>query len=52
LIDDHKFGTVGAVAIDKNGNIAAGTSTGGMTNKNTEELAMSQLLAPELTQTI
>ena len=33
LIDDHKFGTVGAVAYDKNGNIAAGTSTGGMTNK-------------------
>ncbi len=33
LIDDHKFGTVGAVAMDKNGNIAAGTSTGGMTNK-------------------
>lgn len=33
LIDDHKFGTVGAVAIDKNRNIAAGTSTGGMTNK-------------------
>ena len=27
------FGTVGAVAIDKNGNLAAGTSTGGMTNK-------------------
>ena len=33
LIDDHKYGTVGAVALDKNGNIAAGTSTGGMTNK-------------------
>jgi beta-aspartyl-peptidase (threonine type) len=33
LIDDHKYGTVGAVAIDKQGNIAAGTSTGGMTNK-------------------
>ncbi len=33
LIDDHKFGTVGAVAIDKNGNISAATSTGGMTNK-------------------
>lgn len=30
---DQKFGTVGAVAIDKNGNITAGTSTGGMTNK-------------------
>lgn len=30
---DQKFGTVGAVALDKTGNIAAGTSTGGMTNK-------------------
>lgn len=30
---DQKFGTVGAVALDKNGNLAAGTSTGGMTNK-------------------
>ncbi len=30
---DHKFGTVGAVACDKKGNIAAATSTGGMTNK-------------------
>ena len=30
---DQKFGTVGAVAVDKNGNISAGTSTGGMTNK-------------------
>jgi beta-aspartyl-peptidase (threonine type) len=29
----HKFGTVGAVACDSFGNIAAGTSTGGMTNK-------------------
>ena len=28
-----KFGTVGAVARDKDGNLAAGTSTGGMTNK-------------------
>lgn len=27
------FGTVGAVAIDSNGNLAAATSTGGMTNK-------------------
>ncbi len=30
---DEKFGTVGAVALDQFGNIAAGTSTGGMTNK-------------------
>ncbi|MDI9357252.1 MAG: isoaspartyl peptidase/L-asparaginase [Chitinophagaceae bacterium] len=30
---NHKFGTVGAVALDMYGNIAAGTSTGGMTNK-------------------
>ncbi len=30
---DSKFGTVGAVALDRNGNLAAGTSTGGMTNK-------------------
>ena len=31
---EKKFGTVGAVACDANGNIAAATSTGGMTNKN------------------
>jgi L-asparaginase / beta-aspartyl-peptidase len=33
LMKDKKFGTVGAVACDRNGNIAAATSTGGMTNK-------------------
>ncbi|HRI21433.1 MAG TPA: isoaspartyl peptidase/L-asparaginase, partial [Panacibacter sp.] len=33
LMKDKKFGTVGAVACDVNGNIAAATSTGGMTNK-------------------
>jgi beta-aspartyl-peptidase (threonine type) len=31
--DEKKFGTVGAVALDIHGNIAAATSTGGMTNK-------------------
>jgi L-asparaginase / beta-aspartyl-peptidase len=31
--DDRKFGTVGAVALDRHGNLAAATSTGGMTNK-------------------
>ena len=30
---DSKFGTVGCVAMDKDGNLVAGTSTGGMTNK-------------------
>jgi len=30
---DSKFGTVGAVALDRYGNLAAGTSTGGLTNK-------------------
>ncbi len=34
-VEPHKrhFGTVGAVALDAEGNLAAGTSTGGMTNK-------------------
>lgn len=32
-IKDRKFGTVGAVALDQHGHLAAGTSTGGMTNK-------------------
>ncbi len=33
LMKDKKFGTVGAVACDGNGTVAAATSTGGMTNK-------------------
>lgn len=32
-MDERVFGTVGAVALDKFGNLAAGTSTGGMDNK-------------------
>ena len=31
--DNDKYGTVGCVALDKNGQLVAGTSTGGMTNK-------------------
>jgi L-asparaginase / beta-aspartyl-peptidase len=31
--NDYKYGTVGAVALDRHGNLAAATSTGGMTNK-------------------
>jgi beta-aspartyl-peptidase (threonine type) len=32
-VDDNKYGTVGCAALDRQGNLAAGTSTGGMTNK-------------------
>ncbi len=32
-LNERKFGTVGAVALDQSGNLAAGTSTGGMTAK-------------------
>ena len=44
LIDDHKYGTVGAVALDKNGNIAAATSTGGLTNKKYGRIGDSPLI--------
>jgi len=44
LMRDKKFGTVGAVACDKNGNIAAGTSTGGMTNKKYGRIGDSPLI--------
>jgi beta-aspartyl-peptidase (threonine type) len=33
IVEGTKYGTVGAVALDLNGNLAAATSTGGMTNK-------------------
>lgn len=33
IVVDKEYGTVGAVALDKQGHVAAGTSTGGMTNK-------------------
>ncbi|MEO1515765.1 MAG: isoaspartyl peptidase/L-asparaginase [Bacteroidota bacterium] len=41
---DHKFGTVGAVALDKKGNITAGTSTGGMTNKRYHRIGDSPVI--------
>lgn len=43
-IVDKKHGTVGCVALDKNGNIAAGTSTGGMTNKRYNRLGDSPII--------
>lgn len=42
--NDSKFGTVGAVACDKEGNIAAATSTGGMTNKKWGRVGDSPLI--------
>jgi L-asparaginase / beta-aspartyl-peptidase len=44
LFKDKKFGTVGAVACDKDGNIAAATSTGGMTNKKYGRIGDSPLI--------
>lgn len=41
---DRKFGTVGAVALDSHGNIAAATSTGGMTNKRYGRVGDSPLI--------
>jgi len=41
---DAKFGTVGAVACDQLGNIAAATSTGGMTNKRFGRIGDSSLI--------
>lgn len=43
-VKEMKFGTVGAVACDKNGNIAAATSTGGMTNKQYGRIGDSPLI--------
>jgi len=39
-----KYGTVGCAALDKNGNLAAGTSTGGMTNKRYNRLGDSPII--------
>lgn len=43
-VKDKKFGTVGAVALDQEGNIAAATSTGGMTNKQWGRVGDSPLI--------
>lgn len=41
---DEKFGTVGAVAVDREGNVAAATSTGGMTNKRYRRIGDSPII--------
>ena len=42
--NDTAFGTVGCVALDQNGNLAAGTSTGGLTNKRSSRIGDSALI--------
>lgn len=42
--DEKKFGTVGAVAIDQYNNLAAATSTGGMTNKRYNRIGDSPII--------
>lgn len=44
FLKDEKFGTVGCAALDKNGNLAAGTSTGGMSNKKYNRIGDSPII--------
>lgn len=44
ISEEEKHGTVGAVALDQKGNLAAGTSTGGMTNKHVGRVGDSPIL--------
>ena len=44
FLKDSKFGTVGCVALDKAGNLAAGTSTGGMTNKKWDRIGDAPII--------
>ena len=42
--DEQKYGTVGAVAVDKKGNLAAATSTGGIVNKHVGRVGDSPII--------
>lgn len=42
--DTHKYGTVGVVVLDEHGNIAAGTSTGGLTAKRWDRVGDSPII--------
>ncbi|RZS99090.1 isoaspartyl peptidase/L-asparaginase family protein [Aquimarina brevivitae] len=44
IIKNSKYGTVGCVALDQQGNLAAGTSTGGMTNKKWNRIGDAPLI--------
>ncbi len=42
--ENHKYGTVGVVALDRSGNVAAGTSTGGLTAKRWDRIGDSPII--------
>lgn len=44
IIRNSKYGTVGCVALDQAGNLAAGTSTGGMTNKKWDRIGDAPII--------
>ncbi len=44
ILKSEKHGTVGCVVLDKYGNLAAGTSTGGMTNKKFNRIGDSPII--------
>ena len=44
IAEEDRHGTVGAVALDKHGNLAAGTSTGGMTNKRYDRIGDAPII--------
>jgi L-asparaginase / beta-aspartyl-peptidase len=44
ISEEDRHGTVGAVALDQNGNLAAATSTGGMTNKRPGRIGDSPII--------
>lgn len=44
FVKSTKYGTVGCVALDQHGNLAAGTSTGGMTNKQWNRIGDSPII--------
>lgn len=44
FLKNQRYGTVGCVALDKHGNLAAGTSTGGMTNKKWDRIGDAPII--------
>lgn len=47
MMNDYKYGTVNTVALDKDGNLATGTPTGGMTDKRYDRVGDSPVIDAE-----